>query len=87
MFCVEHFLKLSKFLVELLRLFLLIRILPIETGRIVWVNIAQVNIVSRLDSIAACMKILWQSERPHFADEFLGVSQLKLSARFADGNV
>src|SRR6267143_822158 len=76
MLCIEHFLKLSKFLVELLRLFLFILILSLETGRIVRVNIAQANFVSRLDSIPASVNILWQSKWRPFPYEFLDVSHL-----------
>ena len=58
----EHFLKLSKFLVELLRLFLLILVVSLETGSVVRVNVPQVNFVSWLDSVSACVKIPWHSE-------------------------
>ena len=84
---VEHLLKLPKFLVELLRLSLFILILSLETGSIVWVDIAQMNFVSRLDSIAACVKVLWQFETLSFLVEFLDVSQLIGHENLSDGNV
>ena len=82
MLCVEHFLKLSKFLVELLRLFLLILVLSLETGSVVRINFPQVNFVSWLDSVAACVNVLWQCGRQSFPDEFLDVHILLF-----DGNV
>ena len=82
MLCVEHLLKLSKFLVELLRLFLFIFIFSLEAGSIVWIDIAQVNFVSWLDSVAACVNVLWQCGRQSFPDEFLDVHILLF-----DGNV
>jgi len=50
----------SKILVELLRLFLFILIFPLESGSIAWVDLAQMHFMSRLDSITARVKILWQ---------------------------
>ncbi len=82
MFCIEHFLKQSKLLVELLRFFLFILIFSVEARSIVWVNVAQVNFVSWLDSEAACVKVLLQCERQSFPDEFLDVHILLF-----DGNV
>ena len=82
MFCIEHFLKQSKLLVELLRFFLFILIFSVGARSIVWVNVAQVNFVSWLDSVAACVNVLWQCGRQSFPDEFLDVHILLF-----DGNV
>ncbi len=87
MLCVEHLLKLLKFLVEPLRFSLFILIFSLETGSIVRVDIAQMNFMSRLDSIAACVKILWQTESLSFRGEFLDVSQLIGHQHHSDGNV